>query len=126
MRSLRELLLRFLLGHRAPGADLTRPVNERERQAEWRWAENNRQARLAGCPCGAPAEVAERDADVVGTVPFEWWTCRAHRGATMFSGREACWEHLEPCPLGERRGHAGRIGEPPSRFYCPHRTHGEE
>lgn len=108
---------------RPPEADLSVPASAQEREAEWRWREINAESRRAGCPCGGPAQVCSTDDRVVGSVPFQWWTCEDHAGASMFMGGTACFEHSVPCPLGEDYGSGGRIGEPPSHFYCTHRTH---
>jgi hypothetical protein len=107
---------------RPPEADLTVQVDEQARQAEWRWHHNNAEAKARGCPCGGPAEVARRHS-VVGTVPYEWWTCAEHAGASGFSGGTALFQHDQPCPLGEDRMSGGPIGGPTEHWSCPHREH---
>lgn len=91
--------------------------------AEERWRRNNEATRKRGCLCGKPAECVIKYEDVVGKVPYEWWTCAEHEGATSFSNRVACWKHDEPCPLGEDRVLSGPIDGPTEHWSCPHRTH---
>lgn len=107
---------------RPPEADLSVPVTEQTRQAEWRWHYNNAAAKAKGCPCGKPAEVAQR-MPVVGTVPYEWWTCSGCAGADGFSGGVALFRHNTPCPLGKDRMSGGPIGGPTDHWSCPHREH---
>jgi hypothetical protein len=111
-------------------ADLSVPVGQEEVAAEWRWSKSNEVRRQLGCPCGQPAQVA-KPYPVMGTVPYLWWTCEDHAGVEMFSSitrdgitqTVACFKHPHPCPLGDDHGSSGKIGEPPTDFYCIHRDH---
>lgn len=99
--------------------------------AERRWRRSNAEAKARGCPCGRPAEVAT-EYPVIGRVPFQWWTCKDHEGASSFGfGGVGLWQHRDgplngdkdDCPLGEAQGWMSDIGGPVTSYDCPHRTH---
>lgn len=106
-------------------ADRSVAADSGEIAAEWRWAAHNVANRRRGCPCGKPAQVARRHPEVIGTVPFLWWTCEDHESASGFVGTMAIYDHPAPCPYGEVMRSAGPGGESPTVYGCPHRTHEE-
>lgn len=100
---------------------------------ERRWTKTNAAAKNRGCPCGKPAEVATTNNQNIGRVPVEFWTCREHRGASLWRDGTPMWPHHDgpiaglptDCPDGLARAWQGRIGRPHDTYMCPHRTHQE-
>lgn len=99
-------------------------TRRRERTAERNWTASNAAARSGGCPCGNPAEVVKEHHGTIGSVPFQWWTCRDCAGAEAFGGddgKKPMWGHLTQCSECGFVGAAGRIGQPYHTYYCYHR-----
>lgn len=101
-----------------------------------RWQRFNDRAKAAGCPCGQPWQVEEIvAADNRGTEPVKAYRCNDHAGMHSYRCRTdrhgniitftALYRHPRPCPAGEGRPAGGPIGQPPTRWVCPHKTHQE-
>ena len=58
---------------------VTESPNQRYvREAEERWTKSNAERLAAGCLCGKPSTHVKRYHDVVGSVPYEVWSCEEH------------------------------------------------
>jgi len=79
-------LLKRLLGIREPlvRTPMGLMTSAEVAAAEDRWRTKNAESRAAGCPCGEPATHVAR-LPVVGSVPFEVWSCEAHVGVNSWT-----------------------------------------
>ncbi|MFF8831348.1 hypothetical protein [Streptomyces sp. NPDC015131] len=111
---------RLLLKLEAIGLDWLVPY---ERMAEARWRHHNERARTGDCGCGKPVTVlSQAYHDVVGSVPYESWTCHECAGADCWSNGEPLWSYPSRCPECGDLGGRGRIGEPELyAYFCKHR-----
>lgn len=114
---------------------LDSPEQAKIRAAEERWRKANAAAKAAGCACGAPATVAREHHGAVGSVPYQWWTCAEHAGASSFLHHgdhvTAYWRRPAPCDgCGIDRACGGKAsniktGEITS-YSCPLRPAGHD
>lgn len=98
------------------------PYDEKVKAAEDRWRAINKETKARGCRCGKSATKVNYH-PVMGSVPFEIWTCDEHEGAEAWSDKTALYPHPEPCLGHKPQMRGGRINEPYTTWYCEYKKH---